>query len=39
MSNFERYEAEKRTWLHLHPDATPEAVEQALKLIAKRLGV
>jgi hypothetical protein len=39
MSKFERYEAEKRTWLHLHPDATPEAVEQALRLIAKRLGV
>jgi hypothetical protein len=39
MSKFERYEAEKRTWLHLHPDATLEAVERAFRAIAERLGV
>lgn len=37
MDKQQRYESEKSTWLHLHPDATPEQIEAALKAIAKRL--
>jgi hypothetical protein len=39
MDKYQRYEAEKSTWLHLHPDATPHQIQDALKAIAKRLGV
>lgn len=39
MDKYQRYEAEKNTWLHPHPDATQEQIEQALKAIAKRLGL
>jgi hypothetical protein len=39
MDKQQRYESEKSAWLHLHPDATPEQIEAALKAIAKRLGL
>lgn len=39
MTKQQRYESEKAAWLHLHPDATAEQIEAALKAIAKRLGV
>lgn len=39
MDKQQRYESEKATWLHLHPEATPEQIEAALKAIAERLGV
>jgi hypothetical protein len=39
MSKFSQYEAEKRAWLHLHPDASPEQIESALRAIARKLGV
>jgi hypothetical protein len=39
MDKYQRYEAEKSTWLYLHPDATPHQIQDALKAIAKRLGV
>lgn len=39
MDKYQRYESEKSTWLYLHPDATPDQVEVALKAIAKRLGL
>jgi hypothetical protein len=38
-SLYRRYELEKSTWLHLHPDANPEQIEAALRGIAKRLGL
>ena len=39
MSKQQRYESEKAAWLHLHPDATSDQIEAALKAIAKRLGL
>jgi len=39
MDKHQRYESEKSTWLHLHPDATQEQIEAACKAIAKRLGL
>jgi len=39
MDKYKRYESEKSAWLHLHPNATPEAVERAFRAIADRLGV
>jgi len=33
------YEQEKRAWLALHPEATPEQFEAACRAIAERLGV
>jgi hypothetical protein len=39
MDKHKRYESEKATWLHLHPDATQEQIEAACKAIAKRLGL
>jgi hypothetical protein len=39
MDKYQRYEAEKNTWLHLHPDATQEQINMALRAIAERLGV
>jgi hypothetical protein len=39
MDKQQRYEIEKATWLHLHPEATPDQIEAALKAIAKRLGL
>jgi hypothetical protein len=39
MSKQQSYVSEKAAWLHLHPDATPDQIEAALKAIAKRLGL
>lgn len=39
MDKQQRYESEKSAWLHLHPEATAEQIEAALKAIAKRLGL
>jgi hypothetical protein len=39
MNKHQQYESQKQAWLHLHPDATPEEIEQALKRLAKALGV
>jgi hypothetical protein len=39
MSAYQRYEQAKRAWVHQHPDATSEQLEQAFKVIAERLGV
>jgi hypothetical protein len=39
MNEFQRYEQAKRAWVHQHPNATPEQLEQAFKAIAERLGV
>jgi hypothetical protein len=39
MNKYQRYEMEKSTWLYLHPEATPEQTEKALKAIAKRIGL
>jgi hypothetical protein len=38
MDKHQRYESEKATWLHLHPDATQEQIEAACKAIARKLG-
>lgn len=39
MTKQQRYESEKSAWLFLHPEATAEQIEAALKVIAKRLGL
>lgn len=39
MDKYQLYESEKAVWLHLHPDASPDQIEAALKAIAKRFGV
>lgn len=39
MSTWARYEQEKRYWLDSHPDATPQQVAQAMREIARRLGI
>lgn len=39
MDKYQRYEAEKKTWLYLHPDATQEQINTALRGIAERLGL
>jgi hypothetical protein len=39
MSKFSQYEAEKRAWLHLHPDASPDQIQDAFRAIARKLGV
>lgn len=39
MSKHQRYEFEKSTWLYLHPEATAEQIEKAMKAIAKRIGL
>lgn len=39
MSKFTRYEAEKLAWVRLHPGATAQQYEAAIKAIADRLGV
>jgi hypothetical protein len=39
MSKFSQHEAEKRAWLQLHPDASPEQIESAFRAIARKLGV
>lgn len=39
MSAAARYEMEKRSWLWLHPNATPEQIEAACKAIARRCGL
>jgi hypothetical protein len=36
---YHRYEIEKRTWVNANPDASPEQIEKACKVIAERLGV
>lgn len=36
---FELYEREKQDWLYKHPEATHEQYQQAIREIAKRLGV
>ena len=37
--SFTAYEAAKRAWVALHPDATPAQYDRAMRAIAKRLGV
>ena len=39
MNPYQRYSAEKAAWLCANPNATPEQIERAYQLIAKRLGV
>lgn len=39
MSKAVRYELEKRSWLYLHPDATPDQIEAACRDIARRIGL
>lgn len=35
----ERYVAERNAWMYRHPRATPREYQQAIALIAKRLGL
>lgn len=37
--NFQAYEQAKRAWAAVHPDATPEQYDAAMRAIAARLGV
>lgn len=39
MTAYERYEAAKAAWVRLHPSATPEQYEAAMKRIADECGV
>ncbi len=36
---YQQYEREKQDWLYKHPDCTAEQYQQAIREIAKRLGV
>jgi hypothetical protein len=38
-ASYASYAREKAAWLRAHPAATPEQIEQAMKAIARRLGV
>jgi hypothetical protein len=39
MSNFARYEHLKQAWIQANPSATPRQYEQAMRAIARRLGL
>jgi hypothetical protein len=39
MSKFEMYGWMKRQWQDLHPSATPQEYEEAIRRIAKQLGI
>jgi hypothetical protein len=39
LETFKLYEWMKRQWQDLHPNATPQEYEEAIRRIAKQLGI
>ena len=39
MNKHHLYEAAKRDWIKLHPNATPEQYQRAMKALATKYGI
>lgn len=39
MNPHQLYSSNKAAWMAAHPNATPEQIEHAMRLIAERLGI